>query len=85
MAPESNSQKGSETTVRLLIWKIVPSSCRAVFLDLGARKANGLGHLKKEKKTPALERQGPLFSKLDRCTGQAFCGTEDTKISSKPH
>lgn len=36
-------------------------------------------------KSPALGRQGPLFSKLNRCTGLAFGGTEDTKISSEPH
>lgn len=35
-------------------------------------------------KNPALGRQGPMFNKLDRCTGQAFGGTEDTKILSKP-
>lgn len=55
-------------------------SCRAIFLDLGARKADGL----RRKKKTALERQGPLFSKLDRCTGQAFCDAEDTQIPFKP-
>lgn len=39
----------------------------------------------RRKKKSALERWGPLFSKLDRCTGQALCSAEDSQISSKPH
>lgn len=51
-------ETASETrlAVRLLIWKKLPSSCGTVFLDLGARKANYLGHLWEEKTLPLVGR-----------------------------